>query len=246
LIQKKELTTEYEVTYQCGDPYSISSWSEPFAVTENRLTSIPVNEGRGNAYGVEVLLEKRRTLKTDRFNGWISYALAFADRFRDNLTIPFNYDQRHTVNIVGDYKLNSWLDLGVRWRYGSGFPYTPPVGVKPRVVPLDESETTWAIQRETLLGDKVIFSLDYGDEANQNASRLPAYHRLDFRLTAHFNTSYARWQIYLDIINAYNNQNVIAYQYDVVPDPEGGLPIFKREAQGMLPIFPSIGVNLRF
>ncbi len=246
LIQKKELTTEYEVTYLGGDPYSVSSWSEPFAVTENRLTSIPVNEGRGSAYGFEVLLEKRRTLKTDRFNGWISYALAFADRFRDNLTIPFNYDQRHTVNIVGDYKLNSWLDLGVRWRYGSGFPYTPLVGVKPRVVPLDESETTWAIQRETLLGDKVIFSLDYGDESNQNASRLPAYHRLDFRLTAHFNTSYARWQIYLDIINAYNNQNVIAYQYDVVPDPEGGLPIFNREAQGMLPIFPSIGVNLRF
>jgi len=246
LIQKKEETTEYEVSYIGGDPYSVSSWSEPYAVTEERLTTIPINAGDGEAYGFEILLEKRRTEKTDKFNGWVSYALAFANRHRESLTIPFNYDQRHTLNIVVDYKLSSWLDLGIRWRYGSGFPYTAPIGIKPRVVPLDEAETTWAIQRETLLGDQVIFSLDYGDEDNRNAKRLPAYHRLDIRLTAHFTTSYAQWQIYLDIINAYNNQNVVAYEYDVVPNPSGGMPIIERTEQGMLPIFPSLGVNLQF
>ncbi len=246
LIQKKETTTEYEVEYLGGDPYSVTSWTFPFAVTDKRLTSIPINEGDGDAYGIEILLEKRRINKTDRFNGWVSYALAFANRYRDDLTIPFNYDQRHTFNLVFDYKINSWLDLGIRWRYGSGFPYTPPVGVKPRVVPLDEEETVWAIQRETLLGDNIIFSMDYGDEENQNSKRLPAYHRLDIRFTAHVGMGKAMWQFYIDIINAYNNQNVIGYQYDVVPNPSGGFPLIERSEQAMLPIFPTLGVNLKF
>ncbi|WP_169304755.1 TonB-dependent receptor [Chloroherpeton thalassium] len=250
LVQKKEVSTIYEVSYTGGDWYDTASWSAPYAVTEERLSSIPVNGGTGHAYGFEILLEKRRTTKDDRLNGWISYAYAIANRSRDGLEMPFDYDQRHTINVVVDYKLNDWLDLGVRWRFGSGYPYTPPVGVTPRVVPLDENETVWAIQRDSFLGDRVIFDIDYGDESNQNSKRLPAYHRLDIRFTAHshYSAGYLSfdWDFYLDIINAYNNQNVISYRYDIVENPNGGAPLLERETQSMLPIIPTLGICVWF
>ena len=51
--------------------------------------------------------------------------------------LPFRFDQRHTVNVVLNYQLNSWLDLGIRWQYGSGFPYSEPLGIKPRIILAD-------------------------------------------------------------------------------------------------------------
>lgn len=250
LVQKKELNTFYEVSYTGGDWYDTASWSAPYPVTQERLSSIPVNGGTGHAYGIELLLEKRRTTKDDRLNGWISYAYAIANRTREGLEMPFDYDQRHTINIVVDYKLNDWLDLGVRWRFGSGYPYTPPVGVTPRVVPLDEDETVWAIQRDSFFGNRVIFDLDYGEESNQNSERLPTYHRLDIRFTAHshYSAGYLTfdWDFYLDIINAYNNQNVISYRYDIVKNSNGGAPLLERETQSMLPIIPTLGICVWF
>jgi hypothetical protein len=49
------------------------------------------------------------------------------------------------------------------------------------------------------------------------------------------------WSFYLDVINVYNHQNVLAYNYY-----QGDDYTLKRRAVGMLPIIPTIGFSARF
>ncbi|MFN3387148.1 MAG: TonB-dependent receptor, partial [Candidatus Thermochlorobacter sp.] len=244
IVQRKEEQTVYTSRFLGGDAYNVRNWSTPTPEQRKVLSAIPVNDGRGEAYGLEVLLEKRLTSSQDRFNGWISYALAFANRYRDGLTIPFNFDQRHTINIVGGYKINDWLDLAVRWRYGSGFPVTLAIGLQPRIIQMPDGRHM--VQEDPLFG-RTMFSLDFGGEENINAARLPEYHRLDVRLTAHAEFWGARWDFYLDVINLYNRTNVIGYNHDVEWDvPVGQVPNVIRFANGMLPIVPTLGISAVF
>jgi hypothetical protein len=101
------------------------------------LTQIPVNQSDGEAYGLEFFLSKKNISGDNRLSGWIAYSLGFAERYEGDRKIPFRFDQRHTVNIVLNYRLNSWLETGMRWQYGSGFPMTEPVGVEPRIILVD-------------------------------------------------------------------------------------------------------------
>ena len=80
--------------------------------------------------------------------------------------------------------------MGIRWQYGSGFPYSEPLGIKPRIIladnDLDGKPETPVISTRTnyliLMNRKLFMILNLAD--NKLNARKPAYHRLDLRLTA--------------------------------------------------------------
>jgi hypothetical protein len=197
------------------------------------LTSTPVNGANGRAYGLEFFLEKRRMSPGSRLSGWISYSLSRTKMERDGITIPFRYDQRHSVNVVANYMMLPWLELGARFNFASNFPYTAPVGIKPRVV--GDSLAVLPIV------NRVQFDFDFGDETNRLASKKPNYHRLDIRATAYTKFWNVDWAFYLDIINVYNNKNVIAYDYYIDENLK-----LKRTSVNQFPILPTLGINARF
>jgi hypothetical protein len=241
IVQAYRTGTIYQVTpVPGGDPKKPSGWTEPVATIGDSLTTIPVNGAEGSAVGVEILLEKRNAESDDRLSGWIGYSLAKAERVRDGVTTPFRYDQRHTVNIVLDYRLASWLDLGMRWKYGTNFPYTPPVGVSPRVVSETRNGTEVKILQTDANGN-VIFDIDRGGEANKFSSRLPPYHRMDVRLSAYADCWNLDWTFYLDVINVYNRSNLLGYRFYLKDD----LTIGQGEVT-MFPILPTLGFSVRF
>jgi hypothetical protein len=228
------------------DPRYSSGWTLPATFSGDSLTQIPINGSFGEAYGFEFFLAKKSSFYESRFSGWISYALAYANRYENGIKYPFNFDQRHTVNIVLNYQLNSWLELGVRWQYGSGFPTSQPTGVKPRIILEDQNldgipETPVIATRNLNNGGEnpVIFDVNFADRKLN--SRKPVYHRLDFRINAFADWWDLDWTIYLDIINLYNHSNVIGYDYYVNDDITLG-----REATTMLPIIPTLGFSVKF
>ena len=228
------------------DPRFASGWTLPATFSSDSLTQIPINGSYGDAYGLEFFFSKRSSFYESRFSGWISYALAYANRYENGIKYPFNFDQRHTLNIVLNYQLNSWLEFGVRWQYGSGFPTSQPIGVKPRIILEDQNldgtpETPVIATRNLNNGGEnpVIFDVDFADR-KLNA-RKPVYHRLDFRVNAFADWWDLDWTIYLDIINLYNHSNVIGYDYYVNDDITLG-----RDATTMLPIIPTLGFSVKF
>lgn len=228
------------------DPRFSSGWTLPATFSGDSLTQVPTNAAYGNAYGMEFLLSKRNTFLESRFSGWISYALAYANRNEEGIEYPFAFDQRHTFNIVLNYQLNNWLEFGIRWQYGSGFPISQPAGVKPRIIlqdqDLDGTPETPVIATRNINPDgdnPVIFDVDFAD--NKLNSRKPEYHRLDFRINAFADWWDLDWVIYLDVINVYNQSNVVGYDYYVEDNLTLG-----RETTTMFPIIPTLGFSVTF
>lgn len=151
-------------------------------------------DGRGEAYGLELLLRK----KEGKTTGWIGYTLAWSNRQFSNLNrgewFPYRYDRRHDVSIVLNHKFSDRFDLGVTWVYGTGNTFTAPIAT-------------------TLIGSGSIgagFSpwqntIDvYSD---RNALRMPAYHRLDLGFNWHKKTKWGRATWNVSVYNAYSRQN---------------------------------------
>ncbi len=230
-----------------NDPRFVDGWTNPVSVIGDSVTQIPINNSFGDAYGFEFFLAKKNLTRDSRLSGWVSYSLAYADRYEDGKKYPFRFDQRHTVNIVLNYDVSDWFNFGVRWQFGSGFPISEAIGVKPRIIYSDTDsdgipETPVIATRQSNDPNsepEVIFDVDFGDR-NFNA-RKPDYHRLDVR--ANFLTNFwsLDWIFYLDVINVYNRKNVVNYEYYVEDD----LTLGKR-ANNMFPILPTLGFSVKF
>ncbi len=241
IVQQILPGTVYETSLiPSGDPHTRAGWTAPVPVAGDSVTTLPVNGATGRSYGIEVLLEKRITRPDDRVSGWIGYSLGRADRIRDNITSPFRFDQRHILDLVLDVAVSSSFSVGVRWKYATNFPYTEPVGIKPRIVDATQNGQQVKVIEVDGKGN-VVFDIDRGGEANLNSGRLPPYHRLDVRLTALAGFWGLRWDFYLDVINVYNRANVLNYRNYIRDDLTLG-----RSAITMLPIFPTLGFSVRF
>lgn len=202
-------------------------------IAYDSLTAIPVNDGTGNSYGIELSLEKKYNSPDTKFYGWVNYSYSFSNRERDGEVLPFRFDQRHVVNLVLNYRVAKWLEVGARWSYASNFPFTEPQGVAPRIV--KDSLVVNPLTRQ------VVFNLDYSDESKRFASQKPAYHRLDVRVSTFANFWNTDWTFYLDVMNVYNRKNVIGYDYNLSNDLQ-----ISRKTIGMIPILPTLGVSARF
>jgi len=150
------------------------------ALVFGSLTSRWVNALDGHARGVEWLVQRQHV---NGLSGWFSYALAFAE-YRDRgtgETFWGDYDQRHTVNMYGTYRVTDRLSVGARFRAGSNFPI---MGY-------------WTRQGGT-----------YFVAADRNAIRVPMYARLDARANRTFTWARKRLTLFAEGINVLNRPNV--------------------------------------
>ena len=241
LIEQQRLTGyRYEFTLKdptITDPAYIKDVKNWIRSSErlpyDSITTNPINTGSGYAYGFELSLEKRNSSSRSKISGWANYSFSVSKREKFGITQPYRFEQTHVANIVMNYRATNWLEFGARWTYATNFPFTPPVGVTPRIV--GDSIAT------NLLTGEALFNLDFGSDENQYSTKRPAYHRLDFRVSAYTHFWSTDWTFYLDVINVYNRKNVLGYDYSLNSDLS-----IKRTTVGMFPILPNIGINARF
>ena len=179
------------------------------------LTAPIRNSVRGRSQGIQFLLEKR---SASGLNGWISYALGTAE-MQDReagIRFPSDWDQRHTVSAVANYRIRPSVLLSGKWVHGSGMPI-------PGFYRRDAGQTFLSEDR--------------------NALRLGSYRRLDLRVDKQFSVD--RWSLtlYGEIINALNHHNPAVHQYNQF-NPSTGAVRFSSFHQ--FPILPSGGLRLEF
>ncbi len=219
-----------------------AGWTTPVGVVGDSLTTIPVNSARGASYGIEFMLQKVASVGENTIYGWVSYALAIANRYQDGLTIPFNYDRRHNFNIVGGAKLSDWLEVNLTFSYGTGFPWTKAKGIKPRIVIVKDTVSGVSSPRIDTDWRGVVFDVDRGGLENINQGRLPDYYRADIRFTTPAHWFGWKWSWYLDVINVTNHSNIIAEQQRV---DRSNLQLTVKY-QSMLPILPTLGFSVQW
>ncbi|MCA9720675.1 MAG: energy transducer TonB, partial [Myxococcales bacterium] len=171
------------------------------------------NRGYGQIFGMELLFRKNLT---DRLFGWVSYTLSKSLEQPDpgGPYRNFSFDQPHILTLLGVYKLPRDWQIGARFRLVSGNPFTPVTdGV------YDAEDGGYL----PLLGAT-------------NSGRLPAFHQLDIRVDKRWILRRAMFNLYLDIQNIYNRQNVEAWNYN--------FDFTQRAATSGLPIIPSLGLRI--
>lgn len=171
----------------------------------------------GNAKGIEIYINHSFL---SNLSWGLGYALSKSDVKTDSMTIPRDYDRRHSFTLNIDYAVlvDGWINL--IWRYHSGDPYTK----------------AWYEK----VDDK--WEKKYG---TPNGNRLPPYHSLDVRFTKNY--QFNKWSLsfYFQIMNLYNRKNVHEYSFLEMTDSEGNI-YYQRNVEGFLPILPTIGLNVQF
>lgn len=215
--------------------------------TTPAITTVPVNGAAGRSYGIDAYLEKRAATATDRISGWIAYTWGRARLDEYGLRIPFDYDRRHALSVVSTWRMLPRISLGTTLRVASGFPYTPPVGVRVASTVADGA-TSGApgslVPRRDAEG-LYLWEVDYGDVSNLNRARLPLYARLDVRVT-YMRSPSSRWQFYVEAINALNRDNAGSLSPSLEYDANSDRPSVGLSPDGALPLLPTFGFRIRF
>lgn len=168
------------------------------------------SDSEGRAYGLEFLAQQRL------FNNF--YGIAAVTLVRSEFTnpntegfVPSAWDSRFIVSLTAGKRFGKNWELGTRWRYLGGLPFTP--------VDVENSSLreVWDLRGQA--------TLDFNQINNQ---RLAAFHQLDLRIDKRY--FFDKWNLnwYFDIQNAYN------FKAEQPP-----LLVPQREANGQLKIDPN-------
>ncbi len=152
-----------------------------------------VADGIGRVYGGELLVRQELW---KNFFGWVSYTLMRSER-RDHPGDPwrvFEYDQTHILTILGSYKLPYGFQVGLRYRYVTGNPYTPV------------SRAYYDVNSYSYIP---VYGAPY-------SGRLPAFNQLDVRIDKTFAFNVWKLTLYLDVQNVYDSTSAegVLYSFD--------------------------------
>jgi TonB family protein len=169
----------------------------------------------GDTIGFEFLLRRQ---VTQNFFGWISYTLS-KTRQRNQDQLPYSpsaFDQRHTLNLVASYTLDSGWEFGGRYRLATGRPIT------------DVVDST--------------FDADSGGyqriDGERFGARRKTFSQLDARVEKTWLFDTWRIGVYVDVQNVLNTVNEEGTQYDY--------RFRERSPVASVPFIPTLGVRGQF
>ncbi|MFA8449368.1 MAG: TonB-dependent receptor domain-containing protein [Bacteroidales bacterium] len=144
-----------------------------------------LSKSDGRAYGVELMARDKDLYG---FNILLSYAFVRSEfKNSHNNYIPAKWDNKHILNLTVLKSLKRNWEIGFRWRFVGGSPYTP--------YDLDKSSLVlaWNAKSEPYLNYSAF-----------NTLRLPVFHQLDLRIDKEWFLK--KWSVILffDIQNVYN------------------------------------------
>jgi outer membrane cobalamin receptor len=173
--EEREVARQYFTEYQL-----VEFRGETILLTPGASTPDWRNVLHGYARGVELLVQRRNT---SGVSGWFSYSYG-VNRYSDRLTgetFDGDFDQRHTVNAYGVFRLTNRVSLAAKWRAGSNIPATG----------------YWRQE-----GERYFLSTE------RNRVRVPVYSRLDVRGNRTFHLGSRRLTLFVEVLNLLGRENV--------------------------------------
>jgi hypothetical protein len=196
--------------------------------------------GSGEAYGAELFAQQKLN-KNLYFTA--SYTLFWSKFSNQNgKQVASAWDNRHLLSLLGGYKLNRNWELGLKYRFQGGVPYTP--------LDLDASRLNYASIGTGVLNNNAL-----------NSIRLGNFSQLDLRLDKKWNFKRATLDVFLDVQNLLNTINPAppTYTFQRTPDGTGFLTtdgkLLRSDGSNAIPLLldntegsllPTVGVVVEF
>lgn len=149
----------------------------------NVLGNEPVaSTGSGRSYGAEFQFQQKLTKNFFVILSYTLYKSEFTNASGNY--IPASWDNGNLLSFIGGYKFKRNIELGVKFRYQGGAPYSP--------FDMNASQANY-----TVLGTGLI------DYSKFNTLRLTSFNSMDIRIDKKWN--YKKWtlDLYADVTNAY-------------------------------------------
>jgi len=213
---------------------SLANLGADFGVIGNEAVE---SNSEGRAYGLEMLAQQRL------FNDF--YGIAALTLVRSEFTNPntdgyiaSSWDNRFIVSLTAGKRFGTNWEIGARWRFLGGTPYTP--------YDFEESSliSNWDLRNQPILNFTQI-----------NTIRLKAFHQLDLRLDKKY--YFKKWNLnwYVDIQNAYNFKAAQPPSLVAARDMEGNMLVdptdptryqlkYLENTAGS--ILPTVGIIIEF
>jgi len=207
----------------------VTAFADNANVFFNEDLAVEFRRGTGKSYGLELYGRKNRGSLT----GFVSYTLSKAESkipgINGGKIFPSSHDRRHNLSVNASYELNQRITFGANLVYGTGRPFTLPVG-------------RYEVEN---------YNLNFYTGRNQY--QLPDFHRLDLSMTIipkknlgkKFSSSWT-----FAVYNAYNRKNPFTIYTRKKQNGDGDIIGDGSELQARLiylfPILPSVTYNISF
>lgn len=159
----------------------------------------------GYAYGLELFGQKI----LGKLTGWVAYTYSVSRKLMNSIYTESeeeyytNWDRAHAVSVLGNYMKNEKWELNIKWAWQSGQAYTPILGYYLEKFPGDPGYNFHTIP------------------GVRNSGRYPAYHRLDIGAVRHGTIFKKKADLFIQVINTYNQKNIFRYIYRLGNDQNG-------------------------
>lgn len=219
--------------FSVKDSVPLSSKSAEYGIFgDEELISVST----GRAFGVEVL---GRLKEFKKINLIFSYTFVRSEfKGLDSRWIPSSWDNKHLFSLTATRKFSRNWDIGLKWRFVGGAPYTP-----------------YDIEKSSLKAAWDLQGQGYLDYSKFNSLRLRAFHQLDIRIDKqYFFTSWSL-MLYADIQNVYgfkaDQPPILIRESDInkvpVTDPSNPLKYsLKYITNTSGTVLPTIGIIMEF
>ncbi|MDB0027395.1 TonB-dependent receptor [Flavobacteriales bacterium] len=172
---------------------SLANLGDDFGVVGNEdISSI----SKGNSYGIELLAQQKMSSSIYGILSATYYHSRFEDK--EGELVSSKWDNRFILNMTAGKKFKNNIEIGVKYRYSGGSPYTPIDLIN------SSNESIWAINQKAVLDYNLL-----------NTQRLNGQHGLDIRIDKKW--FFKSWSLnaYIDIENILNAKRQLPSQYGI-------------------------------
>ena len=219
--------------FSVEDSVSLANLGADFGVVGNEAV---VSTSQGRSYGVELLLQQKLW---KGFYGIAAFTL-FSSEFQDkhDKYISSSWDNRFIIALTAGKKLGKNWEVGAKWRFSAGSPYTPYDTATSVLIPV------WDVNQQGI-----------PDYNQLNSLRTNTYNQLDARIDKKWFFLRFNLDLYLDVQNIFNSKIQLPSYLDVVQDANGN-PVVNPENPSSYEwyylentsgtILPSVGIVLEY
>ena len=177
------------VAVSARDGISLANLGTDFTALGNEAVN---TNGKGKAYGMEFFVQKKLTKKFFGILSYTWYRSLYSGA--DNKFVASSWDNRHLLSVTWGYKFPRNWELGLKFRYQGGAPFTP----------FDEtaSRLNYASQGKGTL-----------DFERLNSQRLGGFNSSDVRIDKKINLRKITIDLFLDVTNWYIAKNPVIPEY---------------------------------
>tara|TARA_A100001011_G_scaffold249309_1_gene257628 strand:- start:294 stop:2630 length:2337 start_codon:yes stop_codon:yes gene_type:complete len=168
------------------------------AISDSVLSDI-VTPSDGYAYGLELFAQKM----SGKLSGWLAYTFSVSRKSMNSIFYEkeeeyYNsWDRTHSFSALGNYIFNNKWDMNWKLSLQSGQAYTPIIGYYNQILPEGPDEVYRTIP------------------GTRNSARYSPYSRLDLGIVYHTKLFGSKIDIYVQVINVLNRENIFRKSYNV-------------------------------